>query len=114
MAKSIGEAVRAQDLESASLSELIHQQVRIAIETAVHEELRAALAASPWQGMQARRGYRNGTGVRTLPALQSRCERADQVAKDRRLAEDRLDAQPAYGRGGVMIVCIDSEPCKRL
>ena len=25
-----------------------------------------------------------------------------------------LDAQPAYGRGCVMIVCVDSEPCKRL
>ena len=61
MAKRIGEAMRAQDLESASLSELTHQQVRIAIETAVHEELRTALAASPWQRIQARHGSRNGT-----------------------------------------------------
>jgi len=45
MAKGIRGAARAQELESASLSELIHQHVRVAIETAVHEELQAALAS---------------------------------------------------------------------
>src|SRR5262245_20438376 len=57
---------RAQALEPVSLSGLIHQQVRIAIETAVHEELRAALGTTPHERSDVRRGYRNGTKVRTL------------------------------------------------
>jgi putative transposase len=40
--------------------------VRDAIEAAVHEELRAALGASPSQRSELRRGYRNGTKVRML------------------------------------------------
>lgn len=47
MGKSIREAARAQELGPLSLSELIHQHVRVAIETAVHEELRAALGTTP-------------------------------------------------------------------
>ena len=43
MGKGIKEAGGAQELQPVSLSELIHQHVRVAIETAVHEELRAAL-----------------------------------------------------------------------
>jgi hypothetical protein len=43
MGKGIKEDARAQELEPVSLGELIHRHVRIAIETAVHEELRAAL-----------------------------------------------------------------------
>ena len=39
--KRIKEDARAQELEPVSLSAQIHQHVRIAIETAVHEELRA-------------------------------------------------------------------------
>ena len=46
MGKSIREVARAQERDPGSLSELIHQHVRIAIETAVHEELRAALVGS--------------------------------------------------------------------
>jgi transposase-like protein len=45
---------------------LIHQHVRVAIETAVHEELRAALGTTPWERSGLRRGYRNGTKARTL------------------------------------------------
>jgi len=41
MGKGISKSVGADELEPASLSELIHQHVRSAIETAVHEELRA-------------------------------------------------------------------------
>lgn len=52
--------------EPVSLSELIHRQVRVAIETAVHEELRTALGAVPYERSDARRGYRNGTKTRTL------------------------------------------------
>src|SRR5438445_10853171 len=37
------------------------------------------------------------------PALQPRGERADRVAQDRRLAEDRRCAQPAHAGGGMMI-----------
>src|SRR5215831_21403819 len=66
MGNSIREAARAQQLEPASLSELIHQHVRAAIEAAVHEELGAALGTSPWERNPVRRGYRNGTKARTL------------------------------------------------
>jgi transposase-like protein len=66
MGKGIREDARAQELEPVSLSGLIHQQVRIAIETAVHEELRAALGTAPYERSDTRRGYRNGTKVRTL------------------------------------------------
>ena len=47
MGKSISEATRAQELEPLSLSGLIHQHVRAAIETAVHEELRARSVRLP-------------------------------------------------------------------
>ena len=47
MGKGIKEEARAQEREPVSLSELIHQHVRAAIETAVHDELRAALGTSP-------------------------------------------------------------------
>src|SRR5262245_3860601 len=66
MGKGIREDARAQELEPVSLSGLIHQHVRIAIETAVHEELRAALWTTPYERSDVRRGYRNGTKVRTL------------------------------------------------
>ena len=56
----------AHELAPVSLSELIHQQVRTAIEMAVHEELRAALGASPYERGEVRRGYRNGIRERTL------------------------------------------------
>jgi len=66
MAKGISNAVEAHEVELVSLSELIHQHVRVAIETAVHEELRAALGTSPYERTEVRRGYRNGTKARTL------------------------------------------------
>ena len=69
MGKSIREASRASralQLEPVSLSELIHREIRVAIETAVHEELRAVLGTTPYERSQLRRGYRNGTKTRTL------------------------------------------------
>ena len=66
MGKGIKEDARAHELEPVSLGALIHQHVRIAIETAVHEELRAALGASPYERSENRRGYRNGIRERTL------------------------------------------------
>ena len=66
MGKSIREAPRALELEPVSLSELIHREIRVAIETAMHEELRAALGTTPYERSQLRRGYRNGTKTRTL------------------------------------------------
>jgi putative transposase len=66
MGKSIREGARAQDLESLSPSQLIHQEVRVAIETAVHEELRAVLGTTPYERSECRRGYRNGIKTRTL------------------------------------------------
>src|SRR3989442_13924488 len=66
MGNGISKSVGAHELEPASLSELIHQHVRVAIETAVHEELRAALATAPYERREVRRGYRNGIRERTL------------------------------------------------
>ena len=66
MGKGIKEQARAQELEPVSLSELIHRHVRAAIETAVQEELRAALGTSPYERRDVRRGYRNGVRERTL------------------------------------------------
>jgi transposase-like protein len=45
---------------------LIHQHVRVAIETAVAEELRAALGVTRYERSDVRRGYRNGTKARAL------------------------------------------------
>src|SRR5262245_56401313 len=53
MAKGI-KPVGAHELEPVSLSELIHQHVRAAIEVAVHEELRAALGTSPYERIDDR------------------------------------------------------------
>src|SRR5262245_10538800 len=66
MGKRLREAARAQELEPVSLGELIHQHVRMAIEMAVHEELRTALGTIPYERTEVRRGYRNGTKARTL------------------------------------------------
>src|SRR3989442_2491220 len=66
MGKSIGKRAGLHEVASVSLGELIHQHVRIAIETAVHEELRAALGARSYERSDERRGYRNGTKARTL------------------------------------------------
>jgi len=66
MGKGIKEEARAQEREPVSLSELIHQHVRVAIETAVHEELRAALGTIPYERSDVRRGYRNGVRERSL------------------------------------------------
>src|SRR2546425_8634087 len=66
MGKSIKQPVAPHELQPVSLSELIHQHVRAAIETAVHEELRAVLGATPYERSEVRRGYRNGTKARTL------------------------------------------------
>ena len=66
MGKGISKPVGSQELEPVSLSALIHRYVRIAIETAVHEELRAALGTSPYERSDVRRGDRNGVRERTL------------------------------------------------
>src|SRR6266481_6168113 len=66
MGNSIREVAQAQERKPGSLSELIHQHIRIAIETAVHEELRAALGTTLYERSDCRRGYRNGIKTRTL------------------------------------------------
>lgn len=66
MGKGIRKAAEAHEVKRVSLGELIHQHVRLAIETAVHEELLAGLGATPYERSEARRGYRNGTKERTL------------------------------------------------
>ena len=66
MRKRISKPVGAHELEPVSLSELIHQHVRAAVEAAVHEELRAVLGTNPYEHRAVRRGYRNGVRERTL------------------------------------------------
>jgi putative transposase len=68
MGKGIKKPAGAHEVKRVSLGELIHQHVRVAIETAVQEELRAALGATPYERSEVRRGYRNGTKERTLTA----------------------------------------------
>src|SRR5260370_14903705 len=66
MGKASRQSRGAHEREPISLSELIHQYVRVAIETAVREELRAALGTTPYERSEVRRGYRNGIKTRTL------------------------------------------------
>ena len=66
MAKGISKPVGAHEVALVSLSELIHQHVRLAIEAAVHEELRVVLGATPYERSELRRGYRNGAKARTV------------------------------------------------
>jgi putative transposase len=66
MDNGIRKSAAAPDIARVSLGELIHQHVRIAIEMAVHEELRAALGTIPYERSDGRRGYRNGTKTRAL------------------------------------------------
>ncbi len=66
MGQSIRRAAGPLGGQRVSLGELIHQHVRLAIETAVHEELRATLGATPYERSERRRGYRTGTKERTL------------------------------------------------
>ena len=66
MGNGIRKSAAVPDIARASLGELIHQHVRIAIETAVREELHAALGTTPYERSDGRRRYRNGTKTRTL------------------------------------------------
>jgi transposase-like protein len=66
MAKRIRKAERLSADRPAALGELIHAQVRVAIEAAVHEELAIALGAGRDERHGERRGYRNGVKPRTL------------------------------------------------
>jgi transposase-like protein len=66
MAKGIRKAARLHEHAPVALGELIHAQVRVAIETAVHEELAIALGAGRYERHAERRGYRNGVKTRTL------------------------------------------------
>jgi transposase-like protein len=66
MDKRIRKPAAAHDAERTSLGQLIHQHVRLAIETAVHEELQAAFGTDRYHCREARRGYCHGTKERTL------------------------------------------------
>lgn len=66
MAELIKNAGAVHEQRPVALGELIHQYVRDAIESAVHEELAAALGAARYERNGARLGYRNGTKPRTL------------------------------------------------
>ena len=66
MAKGIKKSERVPEIAPVSLGELIHAQVRGAIEAAVHEKLAAALEAAPYERSGTRRGDRNGVKRRTL------------------------------------------------
>ena len=75
MDKRIRKPAAAHEPERTSLGELIDQHIRVAIETAVHEELRAALGTTPYERSDLRRGYRNGTKARTLTGPTGSVER---------------------------------------
>src|SRR3989442_1381478 len=66
MAKRIRKSRQGHEQTPAALGELIHAQVRGAIEMAVQEELALALGAERYERQAARRGYRNGVKTRTL------------------------------------------------
>ncbi len=66
MAMGIRKAERLHEHAPVALGELIHAQVRVAIETAVHEELASALGAGRYERHDEWRGYRNGVTTRTL------------------------------------------------
>ncbi len=66
MGQGTRKSAAAPDVERVSLAELIHEQVRVAIERAVQEELHATLGAQRYERHTARRGYRNGTKPRML------------------------------------------------
>lgn len=66
MAKRIRKSEPVPEDRPIALGELIHAQVRAAIETAVHEELALALGAGRYERHGDRRGYRNGVKTRTL------------------------------------------------
>src|SRR5437773_7228414 len=71
-------------------------------DVAHHERHREAPRRIPAARKDAGRTTDRRCGVN--PALQPRGERPDQVARDRRLAEDRRGAKPAHGGGGMMII----------
>ncbi len=62
MARGSKEPEGVPGRDSVSLIELIRQHVRIAIETAVHEELLVALEATPCERSEARHGHRSAKG----------------------------------------------------
>ena len=66
MGKGIKEEARAQELEPRLAQRTDPPARPRSIETAVHEELRAALGTSPYERRDVRRGYRNGVRERTL------------------------------------------------
>src|SRR5260370_11464585 len=66
MGKRYRKPAATPDIEGVSLGELIREHVRVAIETAIHEELYVALGVRSYERHEARRGYRNGTKARTL------------------------------------------------
>lgn len=74
MAERSRDAGGVHEERGVALGELIHTYVREAIETAVHEELTAALGADRYERQGGRRGYRNGTKPRTLTGPTGRLE----------------------------------------
>jgi putative transposase len=84
-----------------SLSVLIHEHVRVAIEQAVEEELAAALGAPRYERAPDRRGYRNGTRTRTLTGptgpFEMRVPRGTIVEKEQ-TKEWRSTILPRYQR----------------
>src|SRR5260370_33731488 len=65
MAKRIKKSERLPEDRPTALGELIHAQVRVAIETAGHEGLAIALGAGRYGRHEAGRGARNGVQTPT-------------------------------------------------
>jgi len=93
MDERIRKPAAAPDLEGISLAELIHQHVRLAIETAVRQELQAALGATAYEPQ------------RVSAWLPQRHQGADAHGTDRASRAHRPASDPVRGRrrGGMDI-----------
>lgn len=81
---------------------LIREAIREVLETAVAEEVSAALGRAAWERVSERRGYRHGTGVRTVVTGEGpvtlRVPRARLNAPDGTTREFQNGVLPKYAR----------------
>lgn len=66
MGQSTRKLAVVKEEKPVTLGELLHRQIREAIEEAIQEELDAVIGAARYQRVASRRGHRNGSRERTL------------------------------------------------
>ena len=66
MSEDMQRLVPALETGPDPVAALIREAIRETLETAVAEEVTAALGTAAWERVAARRGYRHGTGARTI------------------------------------------------